>query len=147
MPVLDTQLLTKLFNITNGICHGVVTDIANGRGSSTAALVEDHNAEKLRIKKTPVRFGAAGARAAMQEQNGFSVRVATLLPVELVRFINRHDAAFIRLDRGIEIFISHGPIVTITAFATAARMEVPTSLLVSSRILTAYMIWIRALQL
>ena len=100
-------MLAQHFNIANQIIDRVVTQFTWRLGASGPALIKERDAEMLGIEKTAIRLGTAGAGSTMQENDGFSLWIATLFPVHRMEVINLQLAPVEGFNLGIEVFVGH----------------------------------------
>src|SRR6266478_107484 len=82
--------------------RGVVPHLAVRRRPPRPPLVEEDDAIALRVKKTPLLWRAARARAAMQEHHRYAGGIPAFFPIQGVNFVDDEAAAAIRLDRRVE---------------------------------------------
>jgi hypothetical protein len=69
-----------------------------------------------RIEEAAVVLRTAGTGAAMQEQDGFALRVATLFPVQFVRGIDLENAACKWLDGWKKMRVGHAWFTVVADF-------------------------------
>jgi hypothetical protein len=82
---------------------GVLVHARHRRRASGAALIEQHELVHRRIEELPMRWIAAGARAAVQEHRGTARWIAAQLVGEAMPVGDFEHAGFEWLDRRIEI--------------------------------------------
>ena len=88
--------------------RGVVAQFAQRRRAAGAALVEHHDVVMRGVEKAPVVGRAAGAGAAVQEDDRDAMRVARLLPIHRVDGIEPEHAAAERFDWRVELVTERG---------------------------------------
>ena len=101
-PALDAEVLAQLLHVRDQVPGGVVDQTGVRPAASAAALIEQHDAIRVRIEKAPGAIVAAGAGAAVHEDRRLALGVAAFLVVDLVHRRHAQHAALVRLDRWIQ---------------------------------------------
>ena len=108
LPALDAQMFAQALDIGDQMPGGVGDQAGVRRGTTTTALVEEHDAVLGRVEEAPRLGIAAGTGTAVQENHWFAFGVAALLEVELVTVTHRQASGFKGLDLRVQLSALHG---------------------------------------
>jgi hypothetical protein len=108
-PAFVAGLLAEPLDIVDQMPGGVGFEAGMGGGAAAAALVEEQDVVARRVELTAMIGAAAGAGAAVKEDDRLRARSPAALPVEAVAVADFEPARIIRLDRGVEgaAFVGH----------------------------------------
>ena len=104
-PAVDLQVPAQRLHVIDELPGGVALQVgrrATGvrRASSTAALIEQHDAIRRRIEQSAMPRRAAGTGPAVHHQRRLATRIAARLPVDADAVANIQFPVLIRLDGG-----------------------------------------------
>ena len=95
-------MLAQLLNITDKIPSRVLFDRSVRRTLSRPALIEQHDAIRLRGVKLTILRRNTPARTTMQKDDRLAVRIAALLVVDLVKFRDLQATGVVGFDWGVK---------------------------------------------
>jgi hypothetical protein len=95
-------VLAELFKVPDTVVGGVVRKICKRRAVAASTLVNKDDTIHRRIEKAGHRGDSATAGSAVNEENGFSVRISIAGVIDGVNVADLEVSSVVGLDRAIE---------------------------------------------
>src|SRR5690606_39370289 len=102
VPFFNVKGFANDFYIFHQLLRAVVFQFGVGARAACPALIKEHNAIDLGIKKAAVVFAAASARAAVNKQNGNAIRIARLIDIQFMGGFYSDLVTLVGFDLGIK---------------------------------------------